>query len=426
MANQTLSARVISRNRTVAEWAAASTDVLLKGEIGIEIDTRKMKIGDGVKTWAQLSYANARPEDLVGLGYGDMLKATFATLDPANGYVDKSMATKKLETKRKINGVDFDGTADITVTAVAAGGNADTVDGAHVGTTAGTIPVLDSNAKIPMSMLNDAVLGNAQFQGVWDAGQNIPSIPLGSTANRGWYWICSLPGTHTFKDIQTGTTVEQYFDIGDWIISCGVGGFGKVDNTDAVSSVNGQTGAVQLTKADLGLGNVDNTSDASKPVSTAQQTAINAKVTAAGGSIASTVAVFAQAATRANLVSGETAAVIFGKLMKWFADLSAVAFSGSYSDLSNKPTLGTAAAKDVASSGNASTAQVVVGNDTRLSDTRIPADSSVATAKIAAKAVTAEKIANGTITDTQMAAASLNVSKLFIAAGDTLIINGSV
>lgn len=41
-----------------------------------------------------------------------------------------------------------------------------------------------------------------------------------------------------------------------------------------VQSVNGKTGAVQLTKADIGLGNVDNTSDADKPVSTAQANAI--------------------------------------------------------------------------------------------------------------------------------------------------------
>ena len=48
--------------------------------------------------------------------------------------------------------------------------------------------------------------------------------------------------------------------------------------TDAVTSVNGQTGAVVLGKADVGLGNVDNTSDAAKPVSTAQQTAINGRL----------------------------------------------------------------------------------------------------------------------------------------------------
>lgn len=41
-----------------------------------------------------------------------------------------------------------------------------------------------------------------------------------------------------------------------------------------VTSVNGKTGAVTVTKADVGLGNCDNTSDANKPVSTAQATAI--------------------------------------------------------------------------------------------------------------------------------------------------------
>lgn len=43
----------------------------------------------------------------------------------------------------------------------------------------------------------------------------------------------------------------------------------------AVSSVAGRTGAVTLTKTDVGLINVDNTSDVSKPVSTLQTTAIN-------------------------------------------------------------------------------------------------------------------------------------------------------
>ena len=45
----------------------------------------------------------------------------------------------------------------------------------------------------------------------------------------------------------------------------------------AVSSVNGETGAVVLDKADIGLSNVDNTSDLDKPVSVAQQAALNLK-----------------------------------------------------------------------------------------------------------------------------------------------------
>ena len=45
----------------------------------------------------------------------------------------------------------------------------------------------------------------------------------------------------------------------------------------AVDSVAGKTGVVTLVKADVGLGSVDNTADSAKPVSTAQQTALNLK-----------------------------------------------------------------------------------------------------------------------------------------------------
>ena len=44
-----------------------------------------------------------------------------------------------------------------------------------------------------------------------------------------------------------------------------------------VQSVASKTGDVSLVKGDVGLGNVDNTADADKPVSTATQTALNAK-----------------------------------------------------------------------------------------------------------------------------------------------------
>jgi len=43
------------RNGTAAAWTAANP-VLLAGEIGIETDTRRYKIGDGSTAWAGLSY----------------------------------------------------------------------------------------------------------------------------------------------------------------------------------------------------------------------------------------------------------------------------------------------------------------------------------------------------------------------------------
>ena len=66
------------------------------------------------------------------------------------------------------------------------------------------------------------------------------------------------------------TTVNKY--LGSYTVSSSSGGTGG-----AVNSVNGKTGDVVLTKTDLGLGNVDNTSDMNKPVSTATQEALETK-----------------------------------------------------------------------------------------------------------------------------------------------------
>lgn len=57
-----------------------------------------------------------------------------------------------------------------------------------------------------------------------------------------------------------------------------------------VQSVAGKTGAVTLDKGDVGLGNVDNTSDANKPVSTATQTALDGKLALSGGTMAGDIA----------------------------------------------------------------------------------------------------------------------------------------
>lgn len=69
------------------------------------------------------------------------------------------------------------------------------------------------------------------------------------------------------------------------------------------------------TAADVGLGNVPN-------VSTNDQTPT-----------------FTEASTRNNIASGEKLSVILGKVQKFFNDLKTVAFSGSYTDLTNTPTI---------------------------------------------------------------------------------------
>lgn len=59
-----------------------------------------------------------------------------------------------------------------------------------------------------------------------------------------------------------------------------------------VQSVANKTGAVTLAKSDVGLSNVDNTSDANKPLSTAATAALAEKVTGPASAVSGNVAVF--------------------------------------------------------------------------------------------------------------------------------------
>ena len=120
---------------------------------------------------------------------------------------------------------------------------------------------LDASTKIPLAQIPDSVLGGQQYQGTWNAATNTPAIPTAALGNKGWYYSVSVAGSTNINGISV-------WAVGDQIISNG-SVWQKIANVSAVNSVNGYTGVVVLGKADVGLGNVDNTSDAAKPVSAA-------------------------------------------------------------------------------------------------------------------------------------------------------------
>ncbi|QDF17127.1 minor tail protein [Gordonia phage William] len=225
-----------------------------------------------------------------------------------------------------------------------------------------------------------------------------------------------------------------------------------------VSSVNGYTGIVILGKGDVGLANVDNTSDAAKPISTAAQAALDGKldktsqtvrIYGTDGAGAQTALVWAQSAATANTIPRRTASgAIFtadgtdpahaaskGQLDTGLAgksntghahDTSAIA-TGTL-DVARLP-VGTTAAHVAAGNDSRITNAVpntravnagtglegggtldtsrtlsvkygntagtaAQGDDARLSDTRTPTDNTVSTAKIQNGAVTVAKLAS--------------------------------
>ncbi|AUV61903.1 tail protein [Pseudomonas phage Littlefix] len=94
------------------------------------------------------------------------------------------------------------------------------------------------------------------------------------------------PNNAGFWKVTVGGVVDGIdYGVGDTLVySKTEDQFYKIDNTESVSSVNGETGVVVLTKASIGLPLVDNTPDNAKPVSGPQATAIASKepVIAAG------------------------------------------------------------------------------------------------------------------------------------------------
>ena len=61
MADTQLKTKILLRNDLATAWTTANP-TLLKGEIGIEIDTNKFKIGDGTKKWNEWSYVGTQVE----------------------------------------------------------------------------------------------------------------------------------------------------------------------------------------------------------------------------------------------------------------------------------------------------------------------------------------------------------------------------
>ena len=70
--------------------------------------------------------------------------------------------------------------------------------------------------------------------------------------------------------------------------------------------------------------------------------------------------------------NASTSQVVMGNDTRLSDARTPVSHTHTKSQITDFPTLGTASAKDVPTSGNASNTQVVMGNDTRLSDARTP------------------------------------------------------
>ena len=107
------------------------------------------------------------------------------------------------------------------------------------------VATLDAGGKVPVSELPAAVLGALSYQGTWDASTNNPTL-TSSVGTKGYYYVVSVAGNTNLNGITDWL-------VGDWAVYNGTV-WQKVDNTETVTSVNGQTGAVVLTTTNVAEG----------------------------------------------------------------------------------------------------------------------------------------------------------------------------
>jgi hypothetical protein len=91
----------------------------------------------------------------------------------------------------------------------------------------------------------NTLVGGVQYQGTWNAATNTPTL-TSSVGVQGHYYVVSVPGSTNLNGITD-------WKLGDWAIYNGTA-WDKIDNTDAVISVNGEVGAVVLTTTNISEG----------------------------------------------------------------------------------------------------------------------------------------------------------------------------
>ena len=284
-----MATRMQQRRGTAAQWISTNNGdgpILNAGEIGFESDTNKFKIGDGVNHWVDLTY------------FTDAAGATAAI----NALIDGAPAA--LNTLNEIAAaINDDPSFFTTIATNLSNHESDTTnvhgiaDTAELATKAFAASLLTGATKSNITITGDKNgLTISAENGVADSTTD--NLTEGSTNKyftdeRAQDAIGNNVGTGLSYNDSTGAVSVNTTEIQARVAD--------VSDTE-IGYLNGVTSAIQtqlndkaplasptftgtvagITATMVGLGNVDNTSDANKPVSTATQSALDLKANLAG------------------------------------------------------------------------------------------------------------------------------------------------
>ena len=278
----------------------------------------------------------------------DMNNAASGTLDVARGGTGTTTSTGTGSVVRSASPT-FTG-APLSTTASADTNTTQIATTAYViGQASSTAPLMDGTAAVGTSLryaranhvhpsdttkVNTSLLGAADGVATLDSAGKVPTSQLPAYVDDVLEYanLASFPATGETGKIYVALDTNKTYR---WSGSAYI-----YITSGAVDSVAGKTGVVTLVKGDVGLGNVDNTSDVNKPVSTAQQNALNLKADIASPALTGTPTA-PTAAVGANTTQLATTAFVQAEIAN---------------DAPSKTGSGASGTWDISVTGNAATA----------------------------------------------------------------------
>jgi hypothetical protein len=259
------------RRGTAAEWTA-SNPILAEGEIGVETDTKKLKVGDSLSVWGSLPYITLTPSAAASL-YATIANPSFTgTVNLGTGgiLVFEGATADAFETTLNV----IDPTADRTLSLPNVTGTLATET--YVTNEVGTH---SSDTTSVHGIADTADLATKAY-----ADTSVSTHSADTTSVHGIADTAEL-ATKAYADAAASNAISTSLSTheADTLSVHGIADTSLLVTTTGTQTLTNKTITTPagLVKSDVGLGNVDNTSDANKPISTATQTALDNKLASA-------------------------------------------------------------------------------------------------------------------------------------------------
>ena len=306
--------RILLRRDTSSNWTSGNA-VLSSGEIGYETNTGKFKIGNGSTAWTSLAYSvttNLAASVLNDLGDvtitsaadGDFLRwngtawindAVNLSTDTIGSFVQSLVAGTGV-TLSNNSGENATPTIAVNTSVIQArvADVSDTEIGYLNGVTSAIQTQIDTKAPLASPTFTGTV--------------TVPT-PVNNTDASTKTYVDSTAST-TASNAATALTNHE----ADTTNIHGIADTSILVTTTGTQTLTNKTITTPagLVKGDVGLGNVDNTSDANKPVSTAGQTALDLKANLASPTFTGTVVLPDNTVALGTKTTGDYVATITG------------------------------------------------------------------------------------------------------------------